>query len=277
MALGPDGRFLISVDKKLGELPEERAVEFASAWLTHHGPMLRTFIERTRGGPVDFARLSSCGRALYARAAFPDLPQEIPLPFRRPFGSWWLLSFCNPEGSPVVSIAVSTSAELTVHKGQLIFPAISGNEIFALGIPLGHQGEYPMSPEAAVKRATDATGARVTAVPELLMPSPSDGPPQLARWRIALSAPAHLRTQTRLPVVSEVFVGLARPTLSGESLYAAANDQEGVDLLWKPTPRIGESRAAYVARSEGAVHRLAIHHLNGRPVHFETAESAGRR
>ena len=210
-AVAVDGRFqLAAAPQSQGEISSTTANEIASAWLRSHASMIRDFIEKTHGGSVNFSKLSPCGRTLYAQSPFQPLPSDVPAPYRRPFGSWWLVTYCDDGQRPTVSVAVSALAtELRIANGKLTFPSVSGNEIFALGIPSGHQGEYPISPEAAVQIAADQTGVRVAKVPELVIPLTSDGPPQTARWRIALERSASFARSSDVVSSSEVFLGVS--------------------------------------------------------------------
>lgn len=212
--------------------------------------MTRSWLERTHGAAINFKALKSCGRALYARSAFNAPPQSIPGPYRRVHGPWWLLTYCDAGGSPAVSVAVSAWAtELTMQAGKLHFPRISGTEIVAVGIPLGHVGEFPMSPEAAVALGAQQMGRRVSKVPELITPLSSEGPPQFARWHLTLEAPTTVRTSSGARAINDVFVSQTVVGGSDVVTLAPASEQPtSVDLDWAPVPVIGELNSAYVTR-----------------------------
>lgn len=233
------------------ELTASEAVNLASAWTRERGPMTRSWLESTRGADINFKTLKNCGRTLYARSAFNSSPQNIPGPYRRGHGPWWLVTFCDGVGSPSVSVAVAAWAnELTIQAGKIRFPMVSGTEFVAIGIPVGHVGEYPMPPEIAVEIAAQRAGKRVAKVPELVTPLPSDGPPQLARWRLTLEAPVTARTESGARPTTEVFMG---PTVVGGTNLAisvgAPEQPASIEVNWIPVPRVGEARDSYAARA----------------------------
>lgn len=252
-AIGADGQIQLAapVIGADSEVTAAQAVTFASLWTRDFAPMTRTWLERTHGAAIAFNALNSCGRPLYARSAFEAPPQNIPGPYRRFTGPWWLVTFCDPAGSPTVSIAVSAWAtDLSVQSGKLHFPKISGTELVAVGVPVGHTGEYPMAPEAAIVTAAHMTGSRISEIPELITPLQSDGPPQLARWHLTLEGPSTVTTSTRVHTVRDVFVS---PTHVGGTdivtSVAAPAQPASVEMNWSPVPVIGESNVSYVARA----------------------------
>jgi hypothetical protein len=144
-----------------------------------------------------------------------------------------------------VSVAVSAWAtELSLENGRLHFPAISGNELVAVGIPYGHVGEYPSAPEDAIALAAERSGRRVAAVPELITPLPTDGPPQLARWRVTLKAPVTIQAATGRRSVGELMVGAANVGSKMITTSVAAVSQPADAALgWVPLPRVGDRLA----------------------------------
>jgi hypothetical protein len=252
-AIGPNGQIQLAppAGGQEDELTASEAVNFASAWARERAPMNRSWLERTHGAPINFKALKNCGRPLYARSALSAPPQSIPGPYRRIHGPWWLVTFCDEGGLPSVSIAVSAwVTEVTIEAGKLRFPRISGTEFVAVGVPVGHVGEYPMPPEMAVEMVAQQAGKRIARVPELVTPLPSDGPPMLARWRLTLEGPATVRTESGMRAANEVFVS---PTYVGgrdiATSVAAPAQSAAIDLNWTPLPRVGEARAAYAARA----------------------------
>jgi hypothetical protein len=212
--------------------------------------MIRSSLERRHGAPINFKTLTSCGRPLYARSGL-NAPQNIPDPYRRGYGNWWLVTFCDDAGSPSVSIAISALAnDLTIQGGSLHFPWISGNEFVAVGVPLGHVGEYPMAPETAVEMVAQQAGKRIASVPELITPLSSDGPPQLARWRLTFEGPVTVRTNHGQRTTNEVFAGPAYVGGSVVTTSVVAPEQPPtIDLNWMPLPTAGERQSAYLARA----------------------------
>lgn len=253
-AIGPDGRLRLSqapADVSERELTVDEALTFADSYLRYFAPMTRSWLEATHGAPLDLRSLKSCGRPLYARSAFEPPPQSIPSVYRRVHGPWWLLTYCDANGSPSVSVAISAWAtDLTMVDGKLQFPKISGTEFVVVGIPVGHVGEYPSSPEAAILIAARETGTRISEVPELITPLPTEGPPQLARWRITLEGNALVKTSSGQRATRELFIGPS--SVGGRQIVesiASLNQPSTFDLRWSPLPTIGEPYKDYIARS----------------------------
>ena len=252
-ALGNDGRIQLSATPSAGgerELTAQEAVLFTDSWVRHYAPTIRSWLESTHGARLDMRSLTNCGRALYARSAFEPPPKSIPNVYRRVHGPWWLLTYCDADGLPSVSVAISAWAtELSMLDGILHFPSVSGTEFVAIGIPLGQVGEYPSSPEAAILKATGQTGARVSEVPELITPLPTEGPPQLARWRVTLERPSSVHARSGDRETRELFFG---PSAVGEQKtiesVASATQPSTFDLPWSPLPAPGERYKDYAAR-----------------------------
>jgi len=261
-AIGADGRIQLAAPPAIAtdsELTAAQAVTFASLWTRDFAPMTRTWLEHTHGAAIDFKALSSCGRTLYARTAFNAPPQNIPGPYRRFIGPWWLVTFCDAGGSPSISVAISAWAtDLTVVGGKLHFPRVSGTEVVAVGVPMGHVGEYPMAPEAAIAAAAQVTGRRISEVPELITPLQTDGPPQLARWHLTLEGPATVHARSGVRTVNDVFVSPTHVGGTGIATSAAVSNQPAdVALDWSPVPSIGETSASYAARATVRTVKLA--------------------
>ena len=276
-ALRANGLFALQTGKQApDELSDGESVAIAAAWVQQYAPYTLAFLEKTRGGPIRLKGLRACGRALYARSSLAGPPAELPAPFQRPYGSWWLLTFCDAS-APILSVAVSAWAtDLTFSNGKLRFPAISGNEIVGIGIPLGHQGEFPSAPEGVVQAAAVRFSSTVVSVPELVMGLPTDGPPQAARWHLKLASMVNMQRSTGAFTTDEIFVGLAMLGRSDLQTFVAARQQPTqVDVLWTPPPSIGESQAAYEARSAGGQQTAHFAHRADTPTSYEPAVLAG--
>jgi hypothetical protein len=168
-------------------LDERRAQEFAQVAAHQFGPMLRGYLERGHGGPIDIAGLRVCGRSYFVESPFQPLPAEIAVPAKKQFGSWWVVGLCAPGGMTQVSIAVSVYAsDLRVENGELRFPRIFGNEFKLVGVPRSWDGAIPVSPERAIVMAGKHSGRKVAAVPSLVGPDLRRAYPQAAAWRLAL-------------------------------------------------------------------------------------------
>jgi hypothetical protein len=249
-ALDASGQFRFQTVAGDGSYPEmslQQAKTLAELWPVQFGPMVRKSLEKAHGGPIDFHALAPCGRVLYARSAFEPPTAEVPSPQRKPYGPWWLVTLCEAQ-RPTVSLAISAWAtDLTVSDKAIQFPPISGNEIFPVGIPQGHVGEFPIPPEEAVTIATGQTGQRVAGLPVLVMASRTDGPPQAARWRLPLeSSTAVNGLRSGRLLVREVFVGNPDLTRDAYAVFVAApNQPTTVDLPWIPLPTPNEKWAYY--------------------------------
>lgn len=273
-AIGADGLFRSATAAvQPGEISGSQAIIFADAWARDYAPMTRGFIENTHGAPVVFTSLRHCGRPLYARSPFVAAPSAMAKPYRRPYGSWWLITFCDQALTPTLSVAVSALAtELSITDGKLTFPRISGNEFFGIGIPVGHEGEFPSSPELAVQVTAQQTGAIVDSPPDLVMPVNTDGPPQAARWHMSLKTQVAFKAAADTITTKEVYVGLAGLGASVLRTSVATRVQpDAVDVPWLPPPNIGELADAYVARMSGSHQVARILRRSDTPLRFETA------
>ena len=146
-SLDQSGRFARLQENASDELNAGQAIQLANAYAKQFLPLQHTFLEKERGGAkIDLKKISACGRPLYAASPFERLPESVPAPDRRPYGSYWLVTLCA-EGTPQVSLAISAQAtDLTIANGRIQFPFYYGNEFFSQGIPVGHQGEFPSTP-----------------------------------------------------------------------------------------------------------------------------------
>jgi hypothetical protein len=251
-ALGPDGKFVFAATTGVGrfELGAEEAGALSAVWLRRYAPMVRENLEKDHGGPLRLSELRQCGRPLYARSPVDPPPDSIPAPFARPFGPWWLVTFCAGK-IPSVSVAISAWAnELKLDNGALRFPPISGNEFVAIGIPSGHNGEFPSAPEDAVAFVAGRYSRRIAAVPELVMPLNSVGLPQNARWRLRLERSVTVRTTRALSETDELYVMSASTRVSTLVTAIASSDQpSSIAIEWWKLPSAGEAAEAYLDRS----------------------------
>ena len=222
-------------------------------------------------------RRNRSAHPLYAQSPFDAPPEEMPAPFQRPYGPWWLVTLCA-GGVPTVSLAVSAWAtDLSIVEGKLRFPFFSGNEFFPVGIPVGHVGEFPSAPETAASTVASRSGRRITSVPELIMPYRESGIPQSARWRMSLESPSNaVASGSSDPLMNVRFAGVARSRSSDLQVSVAASKQpEGVTLVWGPAPQQGELRASYRGRQRALVKRTTLGRRAGSPIAFENVSNSG--
>lgn len=146
-----DGKFVLSApEASLAEqISVGHALALATAWSRQFGPLGRSWFEKDRGGSIRFDKLTPCGRPLFAVSGFYEPALDVLPSVRRAVGPWWLVTLCD-GGTPNLSVSVSAWAtELRLEGGKIAFPPNSGAEFSAIGIPIGHVGEYPSSPERA--------------------------------------------------------------------------------------------------------------------------------
>ncbi len=254
-----DGRLRLSgpgEGTKLEEISSSEAVALAQAWVRQFAAMLGPFIEDGHGAPINYQRVTPCGRPLYAGTAMKLEESSAPLPVLRQYGSWWLVTMCSQDGRPQVSVAVSSFATDTrLVDGRIEFAFNHGGEFFAVGIPRGHSGEFPAIPEAAVVEIAEVTGTRVAQVPTLLAPAPSDGPPQSARWVLRLEDEVEMKRVIGASTVRTRTVYAAREHLRAGAralvmAVAKLNQPTEVTLSWSTPPEPLEQKAAYEARRQ---------------------------
>lgn len=272
--LDANGKFVLSMPEEDGpyeRINVGRARALADAWKSQFGPLLRSFIIEGHGAEVDFYNLKVCGRPFYAESALEPLAPTYHSPARRGYGPWWLVTLCSNSGTPQVSLAISAWAtELELVEGRIRFPRESGNEFFAIGIPQGHVGEFPSSPEVVVSFAATKTNKRTAGIPKLVVPLGDQNVPQRARWELRLEEPVRFRAQQSGVLMREaVYVGSRRRDLLQE--VAAPTQPAHVQGVYVPFPTPGESAEAYAARREAATEILTIPRKVAVPVMFEIA------
>lgn len=244
------GRFVLP-GGEADELTKARAIDLATAYVRVGARWIGDTWERDRGARIDFGKLSACSRVYYAKSAL-DLRGRGSASLRQFAGSKWLVSFCSPNGTEVLSIAVSAeSTDLQVVDGHIV--GVGGMQFTSAGLPTT-LAAVPLGPEDAVRIVAAATGQRVTDVPELVLP-PSPYPPQLAKWRVRLEAPVQMRGARS---------GVRRAT---REVYI------GFGETWKSSEfQLGNRDAASRELSDAAAGaRVTIPVLPGYPTSFERA------
>jgi len=202
--VGPDGKFALD-PPQLEErpiVPEETARQIAVTTAVRLGPMIGVDLQFQHRGPIDFSRLSDCGRAYFARGPFESIPQGLPPEMVYYLGSQWLIAICAPSGTPVISVAVAANATEVVRvQGGVFGPP---NSVSMAGIPPEWDGALPISPEHAVILASGRTGRRIASVPSLYAPNPRDAFPQGANWVFDAESEVALRGEKSGAVSSSV-------------------------------------------------------------------------
>jgi len=248
--LDRNGLFELPVPSPTDDYPEvtpAQVNELATAWIKEFAPRARPRLEQQHGSGINVHALSICGRTLYARSPYSTVPSSVPLPYRRAFGPWYFVTICDQGGAPAVSLAVSAWAtDLQVENGRIRFPSFGGSEFFALGIPAGHHGEFPATPESAVALAGQS-GRIITAIPELVMQPTTAGPPQAARWHVTFDGSVSVRgVRSGLTQAKDLYIGLFHSNDNDLSEAVASSSQPaGAQIRWIPAPSATETWASY--------------------------------
>jgi hypothetical protein len=281
-SLNSNGEFVnagASVGSQYPEISATQAAALALFWGHNIAPYFYRYLERGHGGPVDFKSLSVCGRTFYARTAISSVPSEIPEPYRRSYGPWFLTTLCDMNSAPAVSVAVSAWAtDLAIQNGRLMRPHFSGNEFFGVGIPAGHVGEYPASPETAAALAATG-GSLVSSIPELIMPLNTRGAPQSARWHVRLNEPVSLQSVSSSAVTAtELFIGpisVDQPALV--AFVRAARQTPNVAVRWSPAPLPSEGGSKYFQRIQNQLTTSGLTIRQDVAVDFDAVTHIGGR
>lgn len=273
MAVNEAGKFVLPAPPPslASVVSPGQASSLAVVWARQFGPLFRANLEGVHGGPIGLAKLAACGRPLYAGSAFEEPPLDVLPAARRAVGPWWLITLCEGT-SPKVSVAVSAWAtELTIENDRIVFPTNSGMEFYGHGIPLGHSGEYPVSPERAAVSIARETGRRVSSIPSLIADFRSRGHPGHARWGGQLESSVAVRTLGGRSVpASEVYAGEAIPVSANAILFVPEAIQPDTALIESPPPLIlGESRESYEERVRTQTRIIRVARRSAVPALFD--------
>jgi hypothetical protein len=101
-ALSAQGTFLLAApsDMERPLLSEETARAVAEFAARRLGPWVGPTLEEEHQGPIDFARLRTCGPSYFALSAFESIPGDLPDPAVYHVGPRWLVAACTPSGRP---------------------------------------------------------------------------------------------------------------------------------------------------------------------------------
>jgi hypothetical protein len=214
-SLGADGRFALAQPVAPGDRPiisAERAGELALASVRTWGPSLRGAWERESGRPIDLGNLRVGSRIFFARTPYGKFPDGYHPAFARTYGPYYLVTlYSGPDPVLLISVAAYNEEARIDEKGLVHRPVNSGAEFFSMGLPAQSDEFQLVSPEDAVEEVGRATGARVTATPELVrlgMPYH----PATAVWKLALDRdiPVQARGKGTTHRVRELYVGPVR-------------------------------------------------------------------
>jgi hypothetical protein len=240
-------------------------------------PFDNALFDSQHGGPIEYQRLTVCGPTPYAAAAFQRLSMDDPaspaLPMQKALGPFWLVTLCGPAGDPQLNVAVSAySTDLSVNSsGQVVFPAIGGNDFLPEGIPAGQPSDLLPSPEAAVVLAAKLSGRRVAALPELIAPFYQLDSPLGARWHLHLDGAAHMQTADGRAIdVLDMYVSRKPENGNPGSMTwtADANQPADVQVTLIPQPRVGESEQEFLKRQQTETQIITVPRLPDVPIDF---------
>lgn len=172
----------------------ERARLLAASYVLSAGTNLVRYWEDDRGRRIDLARLQPNARVFYAATPYAPFPEGYHPAFGHAFGPYYLVRMME-GGTPAVMVAVAayaTQVEIGAD-GMISRPVQSGSEFLSRGVPVDAGRAVP-TPEQAVVRVGRLTGARVQAVPELVVPGWPQGPME-ALWKLTLDRTVPVRTK----------------------------------------------------------------------------------
>lgn len=198
---------------------------------------LRRFLEERRGTRIDFHALRACARTTYASGSLADLPARVPGYLRRAWAPYWAVPLCDATfDEPQLSVGVPDAPrDFRVEGDTIVRTRVigGGNNWYSTGLsPRLFSRGLALTPERAVKAVFDATGVRVSSVPEAFLQQDDSTEALItsvcASWRIALASPVLVREQRSGAerTVTEMFVKRAPFCVSDTiALYVAAEQQ----------------------------------------------------
>jgi hypothetical protein len=243
--LGSDGRFLLAPPAAPDSRPiisAERAGELALASVRTWGPSLHRAWEQDRGGPINLAGLRAGPRILFARTPYGRFPDGYHPAFARTYGPYYLVTlYSGADPVLLVSVAAYNEEARIDEKGLVHRPVNSGAEFFTMGLSPASAEFQLVSPEAAVEEVGRATGARITATPELVrlgMPYH----PATAVWKLTLDReiPVQARGKGTAHRVRELYVGPVRSRRLMMATRGAVRSERTGAIALTPDDRIDQ-------------------------------------
>lgn len=216
------------------QITRRQAEALAELWPIQFGPWIHRQLESEHGASIDLKALARCGVTYYAASPYQPLDAATASnpateAAQRAFGPWWLVTLCSAAGTPQLSVGVAGYAiELGVKGGEIVmprFPKMGGEWFSVEGIPRSASQEFLEAPERAVQRLALASGLRVAAVPELIVPDHTNGFPNRARWRLKLESPAFAVGQSGRALSSDEYYSWLRPGAQRSSFVIPAASQ----------------------------------------------------
>src|SRR6266699_4406320 len=206
-SVAPDGRFILQhsvLSPNIPEIDEGQARQLATAFVRQFAHFFVPTLEKDRGGTISPSDLQTCPRAFYAAGAYEAISVTPPAVIRKATGPQWIVPFCA-TGTPQLAVNVSAYAtDAVLSKDRTSFTSMGEANFQIVGIPVGKQ--IPADPEDLARSVSQATGQRISTVPELVM-RPRPMGPALAVWAITLDNPAKVSTTKKNWMTNAVFVG----------------------------------------------------------------------
>jgi hypothetical protein len=282
-SVGPDGKFQLEPRPNTGraQISDTYAGDLAVALAKHNLPYLNEYFDGQRGKRISYQKLSACGQPIYAESPFQRLEiDDVSMdahPLQKALGPFWLVTLCVAS-EPQMKIAVSAySTSLYIgSNGEIVFPAVGGNDFIAEGVPIDESTDALPSAEAAVVLVANMTGRRITSIPRLIVPYYEDDSPLGARWQLRLDGVAHLRTPDNQKLeATELYVSRIREThRPGSRTWKADPIQpDAVEVTFIPLAHVGENMTAYQARKAAETRTLPAHLLSEAAINFTAAGS----
>jgi hypothetical protein len=214
-SLTPFGQFVLSGPQQgpIAQLTEDQARNIGRIWIRQFFPWVHKALDREHGSVINRATLRVCQRVYYADSPYEPIANTSDAgAARRAFGPWWIVPLCVEGHSQALLGIAAFATEIRIENDAIRLPRFSGNEFTWRGIPQS-VAEFPVSPEAAAQLVAARSGARIAAIPRLLMPDFRNGGPEAARWQFALNAPVLFETSRSHAVFesSAAFFGPSDP------------------------------------------------------------------
>lgn len=242
IAVGLDGRFNfeIPLTPREGELSREASLTLAEAAVRHVGMGIgggREYIEiHERGAPIEWERLTPCGRRTIPIATVLDDPgQEVPRYVRTSLGPEYRFEFCDSDHRPTVAVRIFVRTEAYVGQdGKIQFPVPLGDEFVVSGIPI--RPLVDLTPEYSTLLVYSRLGIPIQALPEL------DGCVLVLRicagmqgrhWKQLVARPVRVRLASgAVRETTEFFTQAGFGDLQPGVVYVAAESQP--PATWHP-------------------------------------------
>ena len=167
---------------------------------------LTALLEEDRGGPLDPARLRSCGPPQYAESPYDQTPDPSATITRIIVGPQWIVGMCDGESVKAIFSVGALAVALDVPDPHYAPPETQLNGIQYVGVPDGVT--FATSAEQATIAVAQATGAKVARVPYSIR-GEFNLSPWYAAWSVQLDRKVNVLRQTtgRTDSLDHVFYG----------------------------------------------------------------------